>query len=130
MRRFLDPFLMEGLVVFAALRVVWFNGKLPLDRLVETLRTTRELPPRLRRPEAFQGIVNRRYRWLPPYDLRACLKRSYLLLDLWSRCGLEPQFHIGLRKIDGEPDGHAWVSADGLDGGEMSSEGYKEAFVA
>jgi hypothetical protein len=42
------------------------------------------------------------------------MKRSLLLLDLWSRCGLRPRLHLGLRG-GGYPGrrGHAWLTRDG-----------------
>ncbi len=117
------------IVVVAAFRVARLHRRTSLDRMVERLRDVRTLPGFLRRPEAFRDEVNRWYRWLPPRGVRSCLKRSLLLLDLWSRCGLEPQFHLGLRKVDGRPDGHAWVTAGDLDSGVEPGDGYEEAFT-
>jgi len=62
--------------------------------------------------------------------LRSCLKRSYLLLDLWARCGLEPEFHLGVRTVEGDKDGHAWLTVEGFNGGENPEDGYEETFVA
>jgi len=103
---------------------------MPLDQLVERIRRVPVLPENLRRPEVFQALVNRWYTWLPPMGLRSCLKRSYLLLDLWARCGLEPEFHLGVRTVEGVPDGHAWLTLEGFDGGENPEDGYHETFVA
>ena len=111
-------FVTFAVVVLASVRIAWISRKLPLDRLVDSIRQVPVLPEQFRRPEVFQAFVNRWYRWLPPRGLRSCLKRSYLLLDLWSRCGLEPEFHLGVRK------------ADGFDGGENPEDGYDDAFVA
>jgi len=121
-----DQIVWHGLVVRAALRVWWHNSRQPLDQLVETLRTTRRLPPRLSRPAVLQDIVNRWYRWLPPRGLRSCLKRSLLLLDLWSRCGLHPEFHLGVAGEGDDREGHAWVSADGIDSG--SENRFRDAY--
>lgn len=118
------------MVGLAALRVAWLHRRLPLDQLVEGIRQVPALPHGLRKPEVFQAIVNRWYRWLPPRGLRSCLKRSYLLLDLWTRCGLQPQFHLGVRKVDGVQDGHAWLTVEGFDGGGDPEDGYQETFVA
>ena len=117
-------------VALAALRVNWYCRRLPLDRLIERIRRVPTLPERLRRPEDFEALVNRWYRWLPPRGFRPCLKRSYILLDLWSRCGLEPKFHLGIRTNGGWRDGHAWLTVDGFDGAERPDEGYHETFVA
>ena len=118
------------LVVLVSVRVAWFCRRLPLDHLVERIRRVPALPEGLRRPEAFQDVVNRWYPWLPPRGLRSCLKRSYLLLDLWTRCGLEPEFHLGLRTVEGTRDGHAWLTVEGFDSAENLDDGYDETYVA
>ncbi len=118
------------MVGLAAVRVAWLSRRLPLDQLVEGLRRVPLLPHGLRNPEAFQAAVNRSYRWLPPHGLRSCLKRSYLLLDLCTRCGLRPEFHLGVRMVDGVHDGHAWVTVEGFDGLDEPENGYHETFVA
>jgi hypothetical protein len=42
------------------------------------------------------------------------LKRSLVLLEVWSRCGVEAQLHLGLRReAAGVWEGHAWLSAEG-----------------
>lgn len=87
-------------------------ASLPLDRAVEELAAAPPLPPVLRDPVAAQELVDRLLPWLPPRGLRPCLKRSLLLLDLWSRCGLAPRFHLGRLPAGGDPEGHAWVTAD------------------
>ncbi len=38
------------------------------------------------------------------------MKRSLFLLDLWSRAGLAPSLHIGLRRSDSDRGGHAWIT--------------------
>lgn len=118
------------MVGIAAVRVARLNRRLPLDQLVERIRQVPALPLGLRKPEAFQAAVNRWYRWVPPRGLRSCLKRSYLLLDLWTRCGLQPEFHLGVRTVDGVHDGHAWLTVEGFDGGDNPKDGYEDAFVA
>jgi hypothetical protein len=82
----------------------------------------RQLPGRLRcvppfavralaRPAWLDGAAARLLPWLPPYGYGPCLKRSLVLLDLWSRCGLEPRFHLGVRRPGEDPlEGHAWVT--------------------
>jgi hypothetical protein len=116
-------------VVWASLRTWWLYRRLPLDQACKALAEGQPLPPRLRDPDGYYRLVIRLMRWLPPYDLGPCIKRSLLLLDLWSRCGLEPRFHLGMRNKDEQRHGHAWITVDGrpdLSTGEMD---YTEAFV-
>ncbi len=117
-------------VMVAALRVAWWHRRLPLDQLVERVRQVPKLPTSLRDPAAFRVIVHRWYGRLPPRGLRACLKQSYLLLDLWSRCALDPVFHLGVRTVDGKKDGHAWLTVEGFDCADTPEDGYRETFVA
>ncbi len=72
--------------------------------------------PWLRRPADLDGVVARLLPWLPPRRTGRCLKRSLLLLDLWSRCGLAPRLHLGVR-LPGEGflEGHAWVTTGDAD---------------
>jgi hypothetical protein len=70
----------------------------------------REVPGRLRRVRPFavaalahpawlDGAAARLLPLLPPRRVGRCLKRSLVLLDLWSRCGLEPRLHVGVRRV-------------------------------
>jgi hypothetical protein len=122
-------------VVRAALRCAWLERRLTLEELVVRLRQTCPFSWRfLRRPQWLLGTLDRVLPWLPPWRYGACLKRSLLLLDLWSRCGLQPAFHLGVRREgDGERyQAHAWVTTDGwaVDSAPLatSSAGYPEAF--
>lgn len=124
------PFVMHLVVVMASIRVSRLCRRLPLDQLVDRIRRVPVLPARFQRPEIFQEIVNRWYSWLPPRGLRSCLKRSYLLLDLWTRCGLHPEFHLGVRSVEGKRDGHAWLTVEDFDGADDPEDGYQETFVA
>ena len=63
---------------------------------------------------------------LPPHRFGRCLKRSCLLLDLWSRCGLRPRLHIGTLKEGEERRFHAWVSVPGSAAGNSVESGYSE----
>jgi hypothetical protein len=137
-------------VVRAAVRCLWWERRLPLEGLVERLRST----PRfgcaaLARPAWLLATLDRVLPLLPPWRYGRCLKRSLLLLDLWSRCGLRPRLHLGVQREGGggRHQGHAWVTVDGVSGGEAttthsarktatsnpvlatSSQGYPEAFV-
>ncbi len=135
-------------VARAATRLAWLERRLPLEELVARLRATRPFAiAALVRPEWLLASVDRLLFLLPPWRYGRCLKRSLLLLDLWSRCGLRPRLHLGVRR-DGEPgrhQGHAWVTVDGavapppleevpaiaIDvlAPATSSQGYPEAFV-
>jgi len=126
-------------VVRGAARVTWLARRLPLDELAVRLRTTRRFAlPALARPAWLLATVDRLLPLLPPRDCGRCLKRSLLLLDLWSRCGLQPRLHLGapLVRAGGRHEGHAWVTAEppvelhaGTTNLGTSSEGYAEAFV-
>ena len=113
----------------ASLRTWWLYRRLPLDEACNALAQGRRLPRPLRDPDGYSRVVNRLIRWLPPYNLGPCIKRSLLLLDLWSRCGLEPRFHLGVRTKDEQRDGHAWVTVDGRPDLSAGEEDYAEAFV-
>ena len=116
-------------VIRASIRTWWLYRELPLDQALKALAAGQPLPPLLRDPDGYDRLVNRLMHWLPPHNLGPCIKRSLLLLDLWSRCGLEPRFHLGVRTKDEQRQGHAWITVDGrpdLSVGEMD---YTEAFV-
>jgi hypothetical protein len=90
--------------VRAALRVWWLEPRSSLPELVTELRSS----PKLRGldPRLAQGVLERILVFLPPYGIGRCVKRSLILLELWSRCGLDPRLHLGLHARFG----HAWVT--------------------
>jgi hypothetical protein len=119
----------------AAWRVARLAPRLPLEELVERLRTTRSfaLAPLRRRPDWLLASLDRVVMLLPPRTYGRCLKRSLYLLDLWSRCGLHPWLHLGVRRAGQEShEAHAWVtvaeSGPGPGALATSAEGYPEAF--
>jgi hypothetical protein len=59
------------------------------------------------------------------------MKRSLVLLHLWSRCGLAPCLHLGVALGGGGLQGHAWLTAeaDGRTLAAGSSDGRAEAFA-
>jgi hypothetical protein len=60
------------------------------------------------------------------------MKRSLLLLHLWSRCGLAPRLHLGVSRAGEEGfRAHAWLTADvaGIRLVAGSGDGYVEALV-
>lgn len=98
----------------AALRLTWLNRRHDLGELADRLRAVRPWKPSyLANPRYLNGSAERLVHLLPPRGFGHCLKHSFLLLDLWSRCGLEPRIHIGTLKLDGEPKFHAWVTVPG-----------------
>jgi hypothetical protein len=131
-------------VARAACRCAFLERRLPLDELVARLRAVGPFGfEALSRPRWLLAALDVMLPVLPPWRYGSCLKRSLLLLDLWSRCGLRPRLHLSVRR---EADGrshqaHAWVTIDeaGSEGvapvvrGRVplatSSQGYPEAFV-
>jgi hypothetical protein len=99
-------------VLRASLRVARGLRGTPLRELPGRLRAA---PPFaagwLRRPADLDAVALRLLPLLPPYGMVPCLKRSLVLLDLWSRCGLSPRLHLGVRR-PGEAalEAHAWVT--------------------
>ncbi len=88
----------------AAIRVWWLEPRSSLTELVAELRSS----PKLRGldPRVAQGVLERLLLFLPPYRTGRCVKRSLILLELWSRCGLDPRLHLGFQARYG----HAWVT--------------------
>src|SRR6185436_476137 len=87
----------------------------PLDELAARLRSTpRFALPLLAHPEWLLAALDRLLPLLPPRGYGRCLKRSLLLLDLWSRCGLRPRLHLAAptARAGGEREGHAWVTVE------------------
>jgi hypothetical protein len=129
-------------IVRAASRCARWERRLPLDELAPRLRdTARFASPRLANPPWLLASLDRVLPLLPPWRYGPCLKRSLLLLDLWSRCGLHPRLHLGVRRAgESRHEGHAWVTVeDGAFDGPRSAlvelapatsaHGYAEAFV-
>ena len=60
-------------------------------------------------PEQLAQITERLLPWLPPWRMGRCIKRSLILLYLWSRCGIPVRLHIGIHPS--QPyRGHVWLS--------------------
>jgi len=116
-------------VVAASIRTWWLYRRLPLDQACQALVEVRPLPPPLGDPDSCLRLVNYLLRVLPPRGLRPCFKRSLLLLDLWSRCGLEPRLHLGVRRSQDRREGHAWVTVTDRPDLSAGEAGYIEAFV-
>ena len=116
-------------VVAASFRARRLYRGRPLDQACRALIEVQPLPLPLRDPAGCLRLVNLLLRVLPPRGLRPCLKRSLLLLDLWSRCGLAPRLHLGVRRSVDRREGHAWVTVAGRPDLSASAPGYTEAFV-
>lgn len=95
-------------VVRAAARVSVLQRRRSLPELVAILRAA---PGRgFCDPGLELAVLERLLPVLPPYGAGRCVKRSLLLLDLWSRAGLAPTFHLGLRGAGSDRGGHAWIT--------------------
>jgi len=120
-------------VVRAALRAAWLVRRHPLPEALERLRDVAPFrAPGLCRPERLLRAADRLARWLPPYDHGLCLRRSFVLVDLWTRCGHRPTVHFGLRPRDeGGADvrGHVWVTLDPNLPDSTPRGGCREIFV-
>jgi hypothetical protein len=64
----------------------------------------------LNHPAYLEGTVGRLLILLPLRGLGPCMRRSLVLLDLWSRCGLDPRFHLGAAQDGDHLRLHAWVT--------------------
>ncbi len=101
-------------VLRAARRLARLNRRYGLQELADRLRAVEPWERSyLANPRYLDASVSRLVKVLPPRGFGPCIKRSLLLLDLWSRCGLEPRIHIGTQKRDGEHHFHAWVTVPG-----------------
>ena len=116
-------------VVAASTRTWWLYRRLPLDQACRALVKVQPLPVALRDPTGCLRLVNRLLKVLPPRGMGPCFKRSLLLLDLWSRCGLAPRFHLGVRRSLDRREGHAWVTVAGRPDLCAGEAGYTEAWV-
>ncbi len=116
-------------VLWAAIRLSWLNRRYDLEQLADRLRAVSPWKPSyLTNPRYLGGSAWRLLRWLPPRNFGPCLKHSFLLLDLWSRCGLEPRIHIGTMRVDGEMKFHAWVTVLGSDPQQSNTSEYAEVW--
>ena len=103
-------------VVRASLRASRHVRRLPLDQAVTRMRDVSMLPGWLQQPRWLAGLCDRLLPVLPPLGYGPCMKRSLFLLDLWGRCGLNPEFHLGMQKgpLDDQRELHAWITAGTL----------------
>lgn len=100
-------------ILRAAVRVGWHEPGSTLPALARRLRDTGPAEGRLD-PGAVLPVIEALLPVLPPVGAGRCVKRSLLLLDLWSRAGLEPELHLGYRMKHRRPSGgHAWVTTPG-----------------
>lgn len=117
--------------VSVALEIRRLHATIGFDQLVARLREGPPFRGGLADP-LVHGRVVRRLAPLLPVGMGLCLKRSLILLRLWSRCGLHPQLHLGFMPNDASPwRGHAWLTA-ALDGQTLacgSAGEFREAFV-
>jgi len=120
-----------GYLCVAASRLTTLARKLPFDEVLVRLREGRKFLGPLADPLVHARVVNRLLPLLPPWRMGVCMKRSLLLLHLWSRCGLAPRLHLGFRpSTEGPWDGHAWLSTGdpSIDALWPAPEGFTGAF--
>ena len=101
-------------ILRAAIRVAYLEPRTSLPDLVSRLRCTKPssgllASSLLADPALSLGLLEVMLPFLPPFGAGRCLKRSLLLLDLWSRAGLAPSLHLGVRGNGRPRGGHAWV---------------------
>ena len=100
-------------VTAAALRLARIEPRLAFDATVARLRDRPAWRPRCATPGALARVAGRLLPLLPPHRMGRCMKRSLVLLDLWTACGLAPRLHLGLRGTRaGGREGHAWLTVD------------------
>lgn len=96
----------------ASIRLNILDRRHPLDEVARRMANVGSWRlPVLCNPRYLEACVQRFAGPLPPRRFGPCLKRSYLLLDLWSRCGLRPRIHLGAAAADdGGRNFHAWIT--------------------
>ena len=108
-------------ILRAAARLAWLDRRCDLSELADRLRAVRPWRESyLANPRYLDASAYRLAGLLPPRRHGRCLKHSFLLLDLWSRCGLQPRIHIGTLKGEDGRRFHAWVT---VSGGESVPDG-------
>ena len=109
----------------AVLRAAWRlhrRRRQRIDTLAPELRRTGRLRwAYLRRPGYLAATAERWLPFLPTRSYGRCLRRSLLLLDLWSRCGLDPTLHLGTTAGASITPGGAGEGGD-LEGGAAGAE--------
>jgi len=114
-----------------AVRIMALARRGPFDEVLERLRAGPAFRGPLADPLVHARVVSRLLPVLPPWRMGVCMKRSLVLLHLWSRCGLAPRLHLGFRPpAGGRWDGHAWLSTGdpSIDALWPAPEGFIEAF--
>lgn len=97
-------------VVYSAVKLHRLEKTAAFDKTVEELRSgpIRRGPWR---PDIESLALSRLHHILPPFGMGRCLKRSLVLLDLWSARGIEAKLCLGSRQgSEGQTrEGHAWL---------------------
>ncbi|MEE2778792.1 MAG: lasso peptide biosynthesis B2 protein [Acidobacteriota bacterium] len=105
-----------------AMRLTRMEKRHRFDELVVHLRRDSPLPGPFRDPMVYGRVANRLAHYLPPRRMGYCIKRSLWLVNLWTRCGLEPKIHIGLQRTGPNLQGHAWLTLEGQSGAAFDLE--------
>ena len=112
-------------VLRAGARLVRHRDR-PFDELAHRMRQARPFRRRwFRHPRYLAATVARLEPLLPPRGYGPCFKRSLLLLDLWTRCGLQPTLHLGAIRDRKDRHFHAWVTTPD-NGPRTSNRGHTE----
>ena len=115
-------------VLAAARRLGALEPDAGVAELAERMRRGRPLA--VRDPALLASTLDRLLPRLPPRRMGPCLERSLLLVNLWSRCGLEPRLHLGVRLGDGgSREAHAWVTVAGERGEPDAGREFAEVLV-
>ncbi len=100
-----------GAVVLAGFRVARKEKRLGFDEMIEVLRSAR--PVISCEPRAAGKVIGRLLRWIPPRGMGRCMKRSVILLHLWTSENLEVRIHLGAAADpEGKARGHAWLTVN------------------
>jgi hypothetical protein len=113
------------LIVATGRRIAAEDRRLGFGALVDARRAARSrpLPRALDDPRRLAESVEALLPFVPPRAYGICLRRALLLLELWSRAGLEPTLHLGFRRDAPTRDGHAWLTAIAPEGETLQVSG-------
>ena len=118
-------------VMAAAARVRFLESRYDFDEMVGRLRRPSRGSRRSSLAVASARVSDRLLLLLPPFGMGPCLKRSLMLLHLWSGWGYEVKLHMGVRPGRDGPEGHAWLTVDDPDLQQLagSPSGCEEAIA-
>jgi hypothetical protein len=104
-------------IAYVGLVVLWVRLLLRVSSLPKVLEAI--TPESTKSPRSFWNAGDLAYltdRWLTlfPYNVKGnCYPRSLVLYRFAKLAGDPVHFHCGIRKLNGNLDGHAWLTLDG-----------------